>query len=149
MFIIQQQQSVIEWRIVISVGIPAVIAILGWFLGHWLNSRRELSNKRREIRLAGLETAYKRISHASLRDLTPEDETELERFVSEIQMYGTPHQIDLMTDMVKAFNDKKPEVSFDALLVDLRDTLRKELKLEPVSGPVWWLRYKLPTWKAK
>lgn len=31
-------------------------------------------------------------------------------------------------------------VNFDPLLEDLRDGIREELRLEEVSGPVWWLR---------
>jgi hypothetical protein len=45
-----------------------------------------------------------------------------------------------MTEIVEEFKKPNNIVSFDKLLADLRDTIRRELKLESVSGPVWWLR---------
>ena len=129
------------------MGIPALIAVAGWFLGHWLNARRELANRRRDLRLKGLETAYNRISMASNRNWTPELEIEFERFIAEIQLYGTPKQIELMTKIVQAFVQKEQSVYFDPLLEDLRDALRKELRMEQVKGPVWWYRFRLPDWK--
>jgi hypothetical protein len=45
-----------------------------------------------------------------------------------------------MTEIVEGFKKPNNIVSFDKLLADLRDTIRKELKLESVSGSVWWLR---------
>jgi hypothetical protein len=139
--------SIIDLRLLISVGIPALIAVAGWFFGHWLNARRELANRRRDLRLKGLEAAYNRISMASNRNWTPELEIEFEKFVAEIQLYGTPRQIELMTKIVRAFVQKEQSVSFDPLLEDLRDALRKELRMEQVKGPVWWYRFKLPDWK--
>jgi hypothetical protein len=84
---------------------------------------------------------------ASNRNWTPELEIEFEKFVAEIQLYGTPRQIELMTKIVRAFVQKEQSVSFDPLLEDLRDALRKELRMEQVKGPVWWYRFKLPDWK--
>jgi hypothetical protein len=86
---------------------------------------------------------------AANRDLTPEHEAEIEKFVAEIQLYGTPRQVHLMTEMVKAFVRREKIVSFDPLLEDLRDALRSELRMEPVKGPVWWYRVKVPDWKKK
>ena len=141
--------SLIDLRLVISIGVPALIAVAGWFLAHWLNSRREVTNKRREIRLRGLGSAYTRLALASQRDWTDEHRQQFEAFVAEIQLYGTPKQIQLTIDVIKAFNERKPVVSFDPLLEELRDSLRKELRMEPVTGSVWWYRFQLPEWANK
>jgi len=118
-------------------------------VGHWLNAERELRNRRREARLKGLEAAYKCLALAAVRDWTNDHETEFEAFVADIQLYGTPHQVKLMTQLVEAFNKQEPSISFDPLLKDLRDSLRSELKLEPVEGPVWWYRFRLPKWEIE
>src|SRR5712692_9714463 len=141
--------SLIDLRLVLSLGIPALIAVGGWFLGHWLNARRELNNKRREIRLKGLETAYSRLAMASNRDWTDQHKLEFEQFIAEIQLYGTPRQIELTIEIVKGFINHDPKVMFDALLEDLRNSLREELRMEPVTGHVWWYRFKLPEWMQK
>jgi hypothetical protein len=129
-----------EWNIII----PGVIVVAGWFFAHWLTSRRDLHTRKREARLKALEAAYLRIATSSNRPRTSNEEFEkVETFVSEIQLYGTPHQILLMQQIVEAFKRGEP-VLFDALLADLRDTIRKQLELEPVTGPVWWLRFRRP-----
>lgn len=68
-----------------------------------------------------------------MREWTAEHKAEFERFVAEIQLYGTPYQVELMTKLVEAFNRQEPSISFDPLLEDLRNSLRAELRMEPVS----------------
>lgn len=130
----------IDWQLVATIGIPALIVVAGWFFAHWLNARRDLASRKREARLKALEAAYMRVATSSNRPLTGKLMDDLETFVFELQLYGTPRQIQLMTEIVEGFKKPNNVVSYDAILVDLRDTIRKELNLEPVLGPVWWLR---------
>ncbi len=136
---------VVDWTLALSLGVPAIVAVVGWLIGHRLNSRRELTNRRREARLKGLEVAFNRIAMFTHRDWDENNKLEFERFVAEIQLYGTPKQIKLMSNIVEAFVRKEPVVSLDALLEDIRNTLRAELRMEPVTGPVWWYRFKMPS----
>ncbi len=145
----QTGSSLIDLRLALTLGIPALIAVVGWIVGHWLNMNREVSNRRREARLSGLESAYKCLALAAVRDWTEEHMAEFERFVAEIQLYGTPHQVEMMTCIVDAFDRQEPNISFDALLENLRDSLRAELRMEPVSGPIWWYRFTLPKWEIE
>jgi hypothetical protein len=66
---------------------------------------------------------------------------DIEMFVSEIQLYGTPNQIQLMGVLVEGYKRPNSRVSFDELLSDLRDALRRELNFEPITGHIWWLRF--------
>ena len=59
--------------------------------------------RKREARLKALETAYMRLAASSNRPLNDEIKDELEKFVSEIQLYGTPRQIQLTTVLVEEF----------------------------------------------
>jgi len=149
MIFLEDKSSIIDFRLLLSIGIPAVIAVVGWLVGHRLNARRELLNRRREARLKGLEIAYNRLAMVALRDWTDERKLEFEKFVAEIQLYGTPRQIALMQEIVNGMTKPETEVSFDSLLKDLRDTLRSELRMEAVEGGVWWYRFALPEWKNK
>ena len=136
---------VVDWKLALTLGVPALVAVFGWLLGHWLNSLRELTNRRREARLKGLETAFTRVAMFTHRDWDENHKLEFERFVAEIQLYGTPKQIELMVHIVSAFVRRDSVVSLDNLLEDLRNTLRAELRMEPVDGPIWWYRFKMPT----
>lgn len=132
----------IDWKLAATIGIPAAVVMAGWFFVHRLNGRRDLAIRKREARLKALESAYMRIATSSNRPLTNKSMDDIETFVSEIQLYGTPRQIQLMSEIVEAFKIPNNVVSYDAILADLRDSIRKELNLEPVSGAVWWFRFK-------
>lgn len=142
MEIIDQILCAVDLKLAVTVGIPAVIIVAGWFFVHWLNARRDLAIRKREARLKALEAAYMRLATSSNRPLLSEVMMdEIETFVWELQLYGTPRQIQLMTEIVEGFKKPNSSVSYDAILADLRDTIRKELNLEPISGAVWWLRF--------
>jgi hypothetical protein len=129
-----------DWSSAVSLGVPAVIVVCGWFFAHRLTAQRELAARRREARLKALEAAYMRLATSSNRPVTAETREKLEMFVSEIQLYGTPKQIELMVEIVKSYIKAAPTISFDPILTDLRNTIREELRLEPVQGSIWWLR---------
>lgn len=133
--------STIDCRQFASVGIPAFVAVIGWFYVHKLNAQRDLASKRREARIKALEAAYLRIATHMNRPLNDKAIEAIETFVAEIQLYGTPKQITLMQEIVEEFKKPNNVVYYDALLVDLRDTIRQELDMEKVSGLVWWLRF--------
>lgn len=134
----------LDWKMMVTLGVPAVIVVAGWFFGHWLTARRELASRKREARVKALEAAYMRLATSSNREQTPEMLDKLETFVSEIQLYGTPRQIELMGHLVETYIGPPGVVSYDELLRDLRDTIRTELTLEPLQGQVWWLRLPKP-----
>jgi hypothetical protein len=138
----------LDWRLAVTLVAPALVVIAGWFFVHWLNGRRDLAVRRREARLKALEAAYMRIATSSNRPLTDKSMNDIETFVSEIQLYGTPLQIRLMSQLVEAFTKPNSVVSYDAILADLRDSIRRELRLEKVSGPVWWFRFARPGLEA-
>ena len=118
-----------------------MVAVLGWILGHFLTGMRDLAFRRREARLKCLEAAYLRLANASNRTLNDVHMTDIESFVSEIQLYGTPKQFELLGPIVEGFMKPNNPVRLDPMLLDLRDTIRKELKLEPLPASVWWFRF--------
>jgi hypothetical protein len=133
----------VDWKLVFTIGVPATLVVIGWFFAHWLTARRELASRKREARLKALEAAYMRIATSSNRELTSDLIEKIETFVSEIQLYGTPNQVQLMNEVVNSFV-RGQVVHYDELLADLRDTIRTQLELEPIDGPVWWLRLPKP-----
>lgn len=137
---ITELQALVDWRLLATLGLPAVVAVAGWFYAHKLNSQRDLAIRKREARLKALEAAYMRISTSMNRPLDEKAVEAIETFVAEIQLYGTPRQIELMQVMVEEFKKPNFVVSYDALLADMRDTIRRELQMEELTGPVWWLR---------
>jgi hypothetical protein len=127
----------IDWKLLTTIG----LAIVGWFFAHWLNVSRDLAQRRREARLRSLEAAYLRLANSSGRTFTEERMDEIELFVSELQLYGTPRQVELMGRIVEGLKIPNNTVNFTPLLLDLRDTIRLELKLESLKEEIWWFRF--------
>jgi hypothetical protein len=126
-----------NWSILIS----ALIVAIGWFVVSTLNARRDRKNKLREVRIQYLIDAYRNLSDSSQRPLDPSAKyfRQIEAAVSDIQLFGTPSQIEKVKQMVVGYS-KTGMGDLDPILNDLRDNLRSELSLKPISDNVTWLR---------
>jgi hypothetical protein len=131
----------IDWKTVVTLSLPVVSAAVGWVYVHRLNSARDLETRRREARLKALEAAFMRLATASNRTLTDPLMDQIETFVSELQLYGTPRQVELMGKLVEALRIPNNLAKFDELLIDLRDGIRNELRLEKLPPEIWWFRF--------
>jgi hypothetical protein len=56
-----------------------------------------------------------------------------------IQLFGTPNQVEMAKRFASEFAQNQ-SASLDALLFDLRDSLRAELQLEPFESQITHLR---------
>lgn len=71
--------------------VPAIVAVVGWFMAHQFNSYRDRVNKRRELRIQYLLEAYRRLESAANRpNKTEKQALDFESAVADIQLLGTP-----------------------------------------------------------
>jgi hypothetical protein len=83
-----------------------------------------------------------KLANAIQRPTTPEIATDIESIVSEIQLYGDKRLTDLTADLVNGYK-AGGSVSYDPLLKELRDQIRKDLSLSKIESEVWWIRFKV------
>ena len=121
--------------------ISIIIALFGWYIVHKFTSLRELKNKQREIRINYLLNTYKKLERAIDYHNNEKFEIKksLEDAISEIQLVGTRKQIILSQEIGKSFKEKG-SANLKELLIQLRNDLRKELDLEPISEDIYNLR---------
>jgi hypothetical protein len=121
--------------------IAVLVAVVGWFIGSWLNASRDQTNKRREIRLQYQIETYRRLALASQRKPEPGSKyfRDLEAAVADVQLFGTESQIRGVSKFLEQWK-AQGRGETDELLVDLRNDLRKELGQPPVPGNVQWFR---------
>ncbi len=117
--------------LIISV-LALVFSISGLFVAHILSIKRDSLNKKKEIRIQYLITAWQLLESSSNRD-NNKYLTDLEKAIADIQLFGTLKQIQLSKEIVSEFAIEK-RCTLDKLLQELRDDLRKELNLEAVSS---------------
>jgi hypothetical protein len=122
------------WKIVISI----FVAVVGWVIGHYFTAKRELQNKRREIRVSFLIDAYQKLENAIHR---PPGEVghDLESVVANIQLFGSDKQIMLAKNISNDISNNG-SVDLEPLLKCLRADLRKELKLSKTNDSIQYLR---------
>ncbi len=117
----------------------ALVAIAGWYVVHRLSVKRDQTNKRRDLRVQYLIEAYRRLEFAGNRPLNEGVAQEFEKAVADIQLFGTPRQVELAKEFAVNFAAKGTH-PLDPLLNELRNELRKELGLESVRTGITYLR---------
>ena len=103
--------------------------------------RRDVENDRRKLRTEYLLEAYRRLQNASHRGGNEKAYyDDLESAISDIQLLGTPRQAMLAAKFAQDM--ARERIAYlDDLLLDLRNSLRDELKLEPLSENSRVLRF--------
>ncbi|TAN55990.1 MAG: hypothetical protein EPN26_04480 [Rhodospirillales bacterium] len=130
-----------EWQLFAQLAVTFLVAVLGWLVAHYFASQRDLANERRKLRTQYLIEAYRKLESASNRS-DDSFESCFEKFesaIADIQLLGTPMQGKLARAFALEFA-KNGTASLDALAMNLRSTLRKELQLEDISDSIVYLR---------
>ena len=125
-----------NWQLLVPLLVTTIVATLGWYVAHALNSRRDRSNKRREIRVQYLIEAYRRLEAGTCRG--PIHSTEFgkgfESAIADIQLFGTSEHAHLARDLATAIATRQDGASAGPLLLSLRDALRGELSLGALNA---------------
>jgi hypothetical protein len=119
--------------------ISALVAFAVVALTHFFTVRRETASRRREQRVGYLVAAYRGLSKANNHPRLWEVADDLELAISDIQLFGTPEQIQLAQQFTVELA-KAQAADLDPLLFELRNSLRKELGQKSVPGRVIWLK---------
>lgn len=127
-----------DWKWFIQIAITAVVALVSGWIGHRLSSKRDLTNERRKLRTTYLLDAYRKLENASNRP--GNDHLKIfESAIADIQLLGSPRQVNLARQFAIGMSEDST-APLDDLISDLRQSLRHELELEPVSEKILYLR---------
>ena len=140
--------NTMDWKLFAQLAVTLFVAALGGWAGHYFSMRRDLANERLKLRVTYLLEAYRRLEGASNRDDAKRCWPELESAIADIQLLGSPSQVALARRFAIEMASEN-SASLDELIFDLRESLRLELELEPVSEGVIFLRFGTKTGRAK
>src|ERR1700722_13963641 len=119
--------KIMDWKFFIQLLATLLVAIAGWWIGHYLSARRDISNERRKIVTEYLLSAYQNLVHGANRHspgaiYTDEQRVlfrdKIESAVEAIHLLGSQHQIDLVSKFSSA-HAAGQNPSLDPLLSDL------------------------------
>ena len=123
-----------DWKLFAQLLVTSLAAAIGWWVAHAFTSRRDIANERRKQRLVYLLEAYRKLESCAF----PHDPTSIwnsfETAIADIQLLGTPKQVELAQAVARAVSDNPNEgASLNELLFDIRQSLRAELQLEAIN----------------
>jgi len=128
---------------IIEITAPLVIAtcvaVVGWIVAHRFAASRDRTNKQRELRVQYLIEAFRCLAGASGRPMLPEIAHSIESAVTDVQLFGTDTQIELVQKWARGMSAEESPC-MDDLLVSLRNDLRSELNLSRVELDVFRIR---------
>lgn len=123
----------------ISIAVSIILAVLGWVSAHYLTSRRDQANKRRDIRLDRLLKCYdalaKDIAHRNMGD---KQKLEFENALTELQLIGTEKLIELASTFRV---DDQTNGSILPIVETLRTEIRTEIGLPATNKDFMWFRF--------
>lgn len=113
---------------------PFITALFGAVVGaltvHWLTSRRELQNARRDLRTDYLIQAYRKVMNGTGRfeDLSDKHKDDIEGALADIILLGESEEVEAAFQFMKGMSGGGGE-SANRLLTALRNSLRREIGL--------------------
>ena len=125
--------------LLIPLLVTTAVAIIGWFVAHRFTTNRDRANKQRDIRITYLVQAYRDIGMAASRVPNSEQFKKLESAFHDIQLFGTPSQLDKLHAATERWKSTGG-ADMNVLLSDLRDGLRQELNLPKTSSSLIFFR---------
>lgn len=124
---------------IITLSVTILLAVGGWLIGHWLTARREIEQKKREIRVVHLREAYLKLANLADRGSLPEDIHDVQDAFNDIQIFGEERQIGLMATFIQELNEgKSPQIN--ELLKELRNEIRQHIGLKSIDDYRWHIR---------
>jgi hypothetical protein len=108
-------------------GLALLGTLVGWTVEHHLSRKRDLANKKREMKITYLIEAFRCVEKAS-NSHSFADKALLESAIADIQLFGSLEQIQLVKQLANDFV-KSHIFNANDLLTSLRKDLRHELGL--------------------
>jgi hypothetical protein len=120
-----------------GIAAAAVAAVLA----HRFTSRRDAANRRSDLRIEYLVTAYRTLVDVVQRDLPPgpADARAFEKGIADIQLLGSSEHVEMALGVAEEMSTQGG-AGLEDLLVLLRNDLREELQLESMDKPPMHLR---------
>ena len=127
--------------------VAIVIGLGGWYVVHRLTSTRDQLNRRNDLKVEYLLKAYRSLSNALTRKSPDEFALQFEEAVSDIQLLGSPNQVELLHKALSEPDSDGGYMGVNDVLEELRCDLRNELALEKIS--IKAKQFRFPTQSVK
>lgn len=128
-----------DWNLFAQLVVTALVAIAAAWLTHTFASRRDAAGDQRKLRIQYLLEAYRSLERAESLEDGPPRWRVYENAAADIQLLGSKEQVELVRIWMSDFTTTQTG-NLTPVLESLRKSLRRELHLEAVAGPIVFLR---------
>jgi lipopolysaccharide biosynthesis regulator YciM len=124
-----------DFKVLFPLLVTTIVALIGWVIAHRFNARRDLQNKRREIKVKYLIESYRGLEDGASRGKIAGTDrgTKFESAIAVIQLFGDQSQAEMAKNLAQKISSRDPEASTEPLALSLRDSLRVELELGKIN----------------
>ena len=120
----------------ITILITVILAAIGWIIAHYFTSKRDLENKKREIRINLSIEVFKAISLWMTEPKAGDSLKGLANALILVQFFGNESQINIAKDALKSMEKPNTVENLGDLISSLRDDFRKVIGLNEIDGNV-------------
>jgi hypothetical protein len=139
-----EQNTSAKFNIIFPLLVTTWIAIAGWLAVDYLNSARDRSNKLVELRMEYIMSIYRRIERSVGKEVTREIADDIETALADLQLLGDEEQVVMAQNYVAQWGNRKLDgISVNVILEGVRNSIRTDLGLEPITVPIEHLRLHL------
>jgi hypothetical protein len=129
-----------------SLLITSVVTIMGFFIVGQINAYNDKTNKLREVKINYLIDAYTKLANGSQRPINAASyHRDFELAVSQIQLFGSAPELSALDKALENSRDISNQdtlkLNVDSVLITLRNSLRREMDLDPIDKNVEWFRF--------
>lgn len=124
---------------ILVILIPVLLTLSGWIVVHMLSRKREIEQKKREIRVKYLREAYLKLATVADRGSLQQNLHDIQDAFNDIQILGEESQIELIGKFIEEVNSGKSP-AINELLKQLRNEIREHIGLEALDDYRWYIR---------
>ena len=121
-----------EFKEIIALSVTILLAVAGWMVSHGLSVKREIEQKKREIRVQHLREAYLKLANVADTGDLETNILDIQRAFNDIQLFGELSQIDLIERIIRQVTEEG-SAKIDDLLKELRNEIREHIGLKRID----------------
>ena len=124
---------------ILTLSITILLAVASWTVVHLLSRRREIEQKKRELRVKYLRDAYLKLANVADRGNLQQNIEDIQDAFNDIQLFGEEAQIGLIGQFIEeAKSGGSP--SINELFKELRNEIRQHIGLKSIDAYRWSIR---------
>ena len=128
-----------EFKEILALSVTVLLAVAGWMVSHGLSVKREIEQKKREIRVQHLREAYLKLANVADTGNLQANIVDIQQAFNDIQLFGELSQIDLIECIIRQVTEEG-SARIDDLLKELRNEIREHIGLKRIDDYRLYIR---------